>query len=102
MPFTERSRINDEYLAAIIELWTQDLPAWWASNVSFSGVAFEPKPCQKPHLPLWIGGEVDAALKRAARFAFRLVHFPTKPKDIPGSSRINQVTTDLCTGGPSR
>ena len=51
--------------------------------MSFSGVAFEPKPCQKPHLPVWIGGEVDAALKRAARFASGWFTFLTKPKDIP-------------------
>jgi len=37
--------------------------------MSFWDIAFEPKPVQQPHLPIWIGGDADAALKPAAKFA---------------------------------
>lgn len=63
--FAERGQLTDEYLAAFIELWTKDRPAFEGRHVSFSDVIFEPKPLQKPHPPLWIGGESPAAIRRA-------------------------------------
>jgi probable F420-dependent oxidoreductase len=82
--FRERGRIADEYLAAIIELWTSESPRFEGRYVSFQDVAFEPKPVQKPHLPVWIGGDADAALKRAARFASGWWPFLTPPEKIAG------------------
>jgi len=38
---------------------------------------------QKPHLPIWIGGDAKAALKRAARFGSGWWPFLTRPEDIP-------------------
>ncbi len=83
VPFHERGRISDEYLAAIIELWTSESPSFQGKYVSFDDVAFEPKPVQKPHIPIWIGGDAEAALKRAARFASGWWPFLTPPEDIP-------------------
>lgn len=82
VPFGERGRIADEYLAAIIELWTSDSPRFEGRYVSFNGIAFEPKPVQKPHLPIWIGGDADAALRRAARYASGWCPFLTPPEQI--------------------
>ena len=36
----------DEYLAAIVELWTSDSPEFEGKYVSFKDVTFEPKPIQ--------------------------------------------------------
>jgi probable F420-dependent oxidoreductase len=83
VPFHERGRMSDEYIEAIIELWTQEEPHFKGHYVSFSNVAFEPKPFQKPHLPIWMGGDADAVLKRIARFATGWWPFLTKPDDIP-------------------
>lgn len=82
VPFHERGRIADEYLEAIIELWTSDSPRYEGRYVSFRDMAFEPKPVQKPHLPVWIGGDADAALQRAARFASGWWPFLTPPETI--------------------
>jgi probable F420-dependent oxidoreductase len=82
VPFRERGRIADEYLAAIIELWTSESPRFEGRYVSFQDIAFEPKPVQKPHLPVWVGGDADAALKRAARFASGWWPFLTPPEKI--------------------
>src|SRR6201988_1797440 len=82
VPFHERGRMADEYLAAIVELWTQDSPEFEGKYVSFKDVAFEPKPVQKPHLPIWMGGDSDAALRRTARFASGWWPFLTKPEEI--------------------
>jgi probable F420-dependent oxidoreductase len=82
VPFHERGRMADEYLAAIIELWTKESPSFEGRYVSFKDVAFEPKPVQKPHVPIWMGGDADAVLKRAARFASGWMPFLTRPDDI--------------------
>ncbi|MEV3901699.1 TIGR03619 family F420-dependent LLM class oxidoreductase [Mycobacterium sp. NPDC050551] len=89
VPFHERGQMADEYLAAIIELWTQESPSFSGRYVSFDDVAFEPKPIQRPHPPVWIGGDADAALKRAARFASGWLPFLTQPADFP--ARIDLI-----------
>jgi probable F420-dependent oxidoreductase len=81
--FSQRGAMADEYIAAIIELWTKDDPVFEGQYVSFRDVAFEPKCAQQPHLPIWIGGDADAPLKRAARYAEGWWPFLTKPQDFP-------------------
>jgi probable F420-dependent oxidoreductase len=66
-PFGERGQVTDEYLDAFKVLWTQDAPTFSGKHVSFDNVMFAPKPVQKPHPPLWIGGESPAAIKRTVR-----------------------------------
>jgi probable F420-dependent oxidoreductase len=80
--FSKRGAMADEYIEAIIELWTKDDPVYEGEFVSFRDVAFEPKPVQRPHLPIWIGGDADGPLKRAARHASGWWPFLTKPEDI--------------------
>jgi probable F420-dependent oxidoreductase len=67
VPFHERGQLTDEYLAAMIELWTSREPVFHGRYVDFERVAFEPKPIQQPHPPIWIGGNSRAAMRRAAR-----------------------------------
>jgi len=62
--FSERGKVTDEYLRAFKILWTEDDPRFEGQYVRFSDVAFLPKPVQRPHPPLWIGGESPAALRR--------------------------------------
>ncbi len=86
VPFAERGRITDEYLEAFRELWTKDAPTYRGKHVSFSDALFYPKPLQKPHPPLWIGGESPGALRRVVRLGD--VWYPgnnsqTKPLDTP-------------------
>jgi probable F420-dependent oxidoreductase len=99
VPFHERGRIADEYLAAMIALWTQDEPEFEGRYVSFKDVVFAPKPFQTPHLTIWMGGDADAALKRAARFATGWHPFLTKPQDIP--ARLDFIKSQpTFRGGP--
>lgn len=66
-PFEERGAVTDEYLRIFKELWTNDNPSFNGKYCSFSGINFLPKPVQKPHPPLWVGGESMAAVRRAAQ-----------------------------------
>ena len=66
-PFPQRGAITNESIAIMKELWTQDDPSFQGEFYSFSGMKFSPKPVQKPHIPLLIGGTSRAAIRRAAR-----------------------------------
>jgi probable F420-dependent oxidoreductase len=68
LPFKERGAMTDEYLRAMQELWTQRAPAFTGTYTQFSDLVFEPKPIQKPHPPIWVGGHSKAALRRTAEF----------------------------------
>jgi alkanesulfonate monooxygenase SsuD/methylene tetrahydromethanopterin reductase-like flavin-dependent oxidoreductase (luciferase family) len=65
-PFEDRGRATDEYIQAFKALWTEERPVFKGKLVSFEDVVFAPKPIQKPHPPIWVGGESPAALRRAA------------------------------------
>ncbi|HZA21852.1 MAG TPA: LLM class flavin-dependent oxidoreductase, partial [Dehalococcoidia bacterium] len=47
--------------------WTSDNPSFEGKYCQFSNVKFLPKPVQKPHPPIWVGGHSQAAIRRAAR-----------------------------------
>ncbi len=66
--FEERSARTDEYLQAIKELWSSDSPSFSGEFVSFSDVSFSPKPVQKPHIPLLIGGTGYRPWRRVIQF----------------------------------
>jgi probable F420-dependent oxidoreductase len=63
-PFEDRGTVTDEYIGACRELWTKPDPAFDGKYVKFSNVTFEPKPAHK--IPIWVGGESNPALRRAA------------------------------------
>ena len=66
-PYPERGAVTDEYIDAFKVLWTESSPRFAGRYTKFDGIVLEPKPVQRPHPPLWIGGEGPAALRRAAR-----------------------------------
>jgi len=66
VPFKERGRRTDEAIAIMRRCWRDD-------DVSFEGefwrlerITVLPKPVQQP-MPLWIGGNSEAAMRRAGR-----------------------------------
>jgi len=83
VPFHRRGRIADEYLEAMTALWTQDAPSYEGEFVRFEGVHFDPKPVQKPHPPLWFGGNSSAALRRVARYGTGWMPWLILPDELP-------------------
>jgi alkanesulfonate monooxygenase SsuD/methylene tetrahydromethanopterin reductase-like flavin-dependent oxidoreductase (luciferase family) len=79
-PFDERGAVSDEYIGAFKELWTSDNPTFKGKYCSFSDITFLPKPVQKPHPPIWIGGESPPALRRAARLGDAWFPIGTNPR----------------------
>src|SRR5712692_1855685 len=68
VPSHHRGRLTNEYLRLMVALWTQDPTNFKGRFFSFTDVRFQPKPLQKPHPPIWIGGRSEAALRRAVAF----------------------------------
>ncbi|MEE9145878.1 MAG: LLM class F420-dependent oxidoreductase [Candidatus Tectomicrobia bacterium] len=66
--FDERGAVTDEYLQVFKELWSSDNPTFEGKYCRFSDIDFLPKPVQKPHPPIWVGGESRRAMRRTARF----------------------------------
>ncbi|MEE2932570.1 MAG: LLM class flavin-dependent oxidoreductase [Pseudomonadota bacterium] len=55
-----------ENLEAIKKLWTEDHVNMKGSHFELSDTTLSLKPMQKPHPPLWMGANADAAVRRAA------------------------------------
>jgi probable F420-dependent oxidoreductase len=83
VPFNKRGRVTDECLEAMIELWQSDSPSYRGDFVTFNDIAFGPKPISTPHPTIWIGGDADAVLRRAARFGNGWAPWLTKPDELP-------------------
>jgi probable F420-dependent oxidoreductase len=107
--FHERGARADEYIQAMLALWTQENPEFEGKYVSFRDVAFEPKPVQRPHPPVWFGGDAEPVLRRVARYGSGWWPFLTKPQDIPAridfiksqpdyNGRLEHVFYGLATG----
>lgn len=97
--FTRRGAYVNEGIAIMKELWTQDAPSFNGRFFSFSGFKFSPKPVQTPHIPVWIGGNSDAALHRAARMGDGWHADGLSPQDM--ASRTEQLKTHVAAAGRS-
>lgn len=79
-PFEERGRITDEYIRVMKEVWSNDDPAYHGDYVDFADVYFRPQPAQRPHPPIWIGGESAPALRRAVALGDSWYPIATNPQ----------------------
>ena len=50
-------------------LWTEPKASFQGRYWNFTDVSMEPKPLQKPHLPIIFGGHHENALRRAVKYA---------------------------------
>ena len=66
-PFAERGKVTDEYIAAYREMWANGEPSYKGKYVTIENILFSPRPVQKGGIPIWVGGESEPALRRAAR-----------------------------------
>ncbi|MBP1818229.1 LLM class F420-dependent oxidoreductase [Mycobacterium sp. OAE908] len=62
-----RGALLDERIEAIKALWTNEPAEYHGKYVDFEPSYLRPKPVQKPHPPIIIGGDSDATVKRVIR-----------------------------------
>ena len=66
--FPRRWGQTKEYVNAMKELWTNPVSEFHGRWVDFPPIICDPKPVQKPHPPVMIGGELTRAAQRVADY----------------------------------
>ena len=66
--YATRFKLMEERVQAMKALWTQEEAEYHGEFVNFDPVWMYPKPAQRPHPPILLGGETDHTLRRVARF----------------------------------
>jgi len=66
--FHDRGARCDEFLEVMRKLWTEPVVDFTGKWIRLETCRLDPKPIQKPHVPIIVGGYADAAIRRAVRF----------------------------------
>jgi probable F420-dependent oxidoreductase len=87
-----RGRRLDESLVVLKRLWTDEVVEHHGQFWDLPPAMFEPKPVQRPHPPILIGGESDRALQRAADHGDGwLAMFHTPGSIAPRVARLTEL-----------
>jgi probable F420-dependent oxidoreductase len=82
--FDRRGEETDEWIRLFKVCWMDGDPEYHGQLYSFAKVKFEPKPIQRPHPPIWVGGNSRRAMRRAVELGDAW---------HPGWSRPDQLAT---------
>jgi len=69
VPRSERGRRANENLEIMTRLFKEESVTYKGKYYQVENLSLNPKPIQKPHPPIWMGGRFDAAVIRAAKYA---------------------------------
>jgi probable F420-dependent oxidoreductase len=64
----DRGARCDEFLEVMRRLWTEPVVDFSGKWVKLATCRLDPKPVQKPHVPIIVGGYAEASMRRAVRF----------------------------------
>jgi hypothetical protein len=84
-----RGALLDERIETIKALWTTEPAEYHGKYVDFDSSYLRPKPVQKPHPPIYIGGDSDATVKRVIRHEAGWISNPLPVEHL--SKRIGQI-----------
>jgi probable F420-dependent oxidoreductase len=82
MPFAQRGARTDEYLQVMRSLWTDEVSSFEGEHYTLPACRMYPKPVQRPHPPIHVGGESTAAMRRAARHGDGWYSFNRLPDEL--------------------
>jgi probable F420-dependent oxidoreductase len=85
VPFRGRRELVREKIAAMRSLWTDDVASLDGAHVQLSPSWAWPKPVQKPHPPVLVGGNGKSSMRHAALWADGW--YPTGVADDPALTR---------------
>jgi probable F420-dependent oxidoreductase len=69
VPFQRRATRTAEYVAAMRRLWCDDIASFAGEFVNFQQVRLNPKPVRDRRIPVIVGGNSDAAVRRVVSWA---------------------------------
>jgi probable F420-dependent oxidoreductase len=67
VPYDTRGAYSNEFLEVLLALWTEQRASYRGAFFAFDDLIASPKPLQRPHPPIVVGGNRKPALRRAAR-----------------------------------
>lgn len=100
IPWARRGARAGETVAAMRELWEQPQSTYDGEFVSFSGARSYPKPPRNGKIPIIVGGQSDAALKRAAAWGDGWCGFNLTPDEV--KVMVDRLTALLAERGRQR
>jgi probable F420-dependent oxidoreductase len=77
--FDERNELTDEAIDVMKKIWTDGELEFEGRNFRTRGTTMAPPTPQRPHPPIWVGGNSTAAIRRAAERGEGWVPFPNPP-----------------------
>jgi probable F420-dependent oxidoreductase len=66
--YATRHRLSRERVEAMKLIWTEETPEYHGEFVNFAAMQTWPKPAQKPHPPVIVGGAFPYGARRAVRY----------------------------------
>jgi probable F420-dependent oxidoreductase len=85
--FRTRGARTDEIIPLLRRLWSEDVISHDGDHICFDAVRFEPKPRQAGGIPIEVGGNSPAALRRAGRLGDGWIEI--------GATDLTDVARDL-------
>ncbi len=86
--FKTRHKLVRERVEAMKEIWTQTKPEYHGEFVNFDPMMTWPKPIQKPHPPILIGGAFPYSARRAIRYGDGWMPQLTEKMQTPFAEQI--------------
>jgi probable F420-dependent oxidoreductase len=94
--FETRFKLMRERILAIKEIWTQSKPKYAGEFVKFDEIMQWPKPAQKPHPPIIIGGGFPHAAKRAIAYGDGWIPIGGSIDPLAVLPQFRQMAKDAC------
>jgi probable F420-dependent oxidoreductase len=66
--YATRHKLSRERVEAMKRIWTEETPEYHGEFVNFAPMQTWPKPVQKPHVPVIVGGAFPYGARRAVRY----------------------------------
>jgi probable F420-dependent oxidoreductase len=69
IPFKDRGKRADEYVQILKKIWTEDIIEFKGDYYNVPSSKIGPKPIQRPHIPIYLGGYSQGTFARIANYA---------------------------------
>lgn len=92
--FDDRNELMDEYIRALKAAWTNDEFTFEGTGYQALGNRILPRPIQRPHPPILIGGNTRRAIRRAVEFADAWNPYFTSSATLANTSRTAELDSE--------
>lgn len=93
--YAARFKVMEERVRAMKALWTEEEAEFHGQHVTFDKVWLYPKPAQRPHPPVFLGGETDHTLRRVVEFCDGWFPRPGRGREMTeGVARLRRMAEE--------